>query len=68
MDVIEGRFESIPLESASIDYLYSVLAFHWTTDLEASADINERSPFFVGNTEVRYVQRYRLHGDRKNRQ
>jgi len=37
MEVIEGRFESIPLESGSVDYLYSVLAFHWTTDLDASA-------------------------------
>jgi ubiquinone/menaquinone biosynthesis C-methylase UbiE len=36
MDAISGRFEAIPLESASVDYLYSVLAFHWTTDLDAS--------------------------------
>jgi len=34
--ILDGRFESLPLESRSIDYLYSVLAFHWTTDLSAS--------------------------------
>ncbi len=37
MEVMAGRFEAIPLESAAVDYLYSVLAFHWTTDLDASA-------------------------------
>jgi ubiquinone/menaquinone biosynthesis C-methylase UbiE len=36
MDAISGRFEAIPLQSAAVDYLYSVLAFHWTTDLDAS--------------------------------
>jgi ubiquinone/menaquinone biosynthesis C-methylase UbiE len=34
--ILDGRFECLPLESRSLDYLYSVLAFHWTTDLEAS--------------------------------
>lgn len=34
--VLDGRFEKLPLGSASVDYLYSILAFHWTTDLERS--------------------------------
>ena len=34
--VLDGRFEALPFPSSSLDYLYSVLAFHWTTDLEAS--------------------------------
>ena len=34
--ILDGSFEAIPLESASIDYLYSIFAFHWTTDLQAS--------------------------------
>lgn len=34
--VLGGSFESIPLESASVDYLYSIFAFHWTTDLDRS--------------------------------
>ncbi len=36
VQILDGRFEALPLESASLDYLYSVLAFHWTTDLKAS--------------------------------
>ncbi|HYX70108.1 MAG TPA: class I SAM-dependent methyltransferase [Terriglobales bacterium] len=34
--VAEGSFERIPLDSASVDYLYSVFAFHWVTDLDAA--------------------------------
>ena len=30
--IVDGCFESLPLEPHSLDYLYSVLAFHWTTD------------------------------------
>jgi ubiquinone/menaquinone biosynthesis C-methylase UbiE len=36
--VRDGRFEALPLEDASVDYLFSVLAFHWTTDVERSID------------------------------
>ncbi len=34
--IADGSFEKLPLDSASVDYLYSIFAFHWTTDLEAS--------------------------------
>jgi ubiquinone/menaquinone biosynthesis C-methylase UbiE len=34
--IVEGSFERLPIETGSIDYLYSCLAFHWTTDLERS--------------------------------
>jgi ubiquinone/menaquinone biosynthesis C-methylase UbiE len=34
--ILDGSFENIPLESCSVDYMYSIFAFHWTTDLEAS--------------------------------
>jgi ubiquinone/menaquinone biosynthesis C-methylase UbiE len=34
--ILEGSFEKIPLESCLVDYMYSIFAFHWTTDLEAS--------------------------------
>jgi len=27
----DGSFEHIPLEAASVDYLFSIFAFHWTT-------------------------------------
>ena len=36
VEIVDGSFESLPLESASVDYLYSILAFHWTTDLAES--------------------------------
>ena len=34
--LLSGSFESLPLADASVDYLYSILAFHWTTDVEGS--------------------------------
>ena len=34
--IVAGAFESLPMASASVDYLYSIHAFHWTTDLSAS--------------------------------
>jgi ubiquinone/menaquinone biosynthesis C-methylase UbiE len=30
--VLEGAFERIPLDDASIDYMYSINAFHWAAD------------------------------------
>jgi ubiquinone/menaquinone biosynthesis C-methylase UbiE len=59
--ILEGRFEEIPLESGSVDYLYSILAFHWTTDLNASVgEISrvlkpggEMDLFFIGRNNGR---------------
>jgi ubiquinone/menaquinone biosynthesis C-methylase UbiE len=34
--VLDGSFERIPLDAGSVDHLYSIMAFHWTTDLAAS--------------------------------
>jgi ubiquinone/menaquinone biosynthesis C-methylase UbiE len=36
IDIIDGAFERLPVESASVDYLYSIYAFHWATDLKGS--------------------------------
>ncbi|ALA58442.1 class I SAM-dependent methyltransferase [Nitrospira moscoviensis] len=36
VEIRDGAFEQLPMTSASVDYLYSLYAFHWTTDLEAS--------------------------------
>lgn len=36
VQILEGSFEKIPLGTASVDYLYSIFAFHWVTDLAAS--------------------------------
>lgn len=38
VDILEGSFEQMPIESGSVDYLYSILAFHWTTDIGQSID------------------------------
>jgi ubiquinone/menaquinone biosynthesis C-methylase UbiE len=54
--ILAGVFEKIPLESQSVDYLYSILAFHWTTDLTRSAQElarvlkhdGEMDLFFIG--------------------
>ena len=64
--ILEGRFEEIPLESASVDYLYSIFAFHWTTDLDASVreisrvlkPFGEMDLFFIGRNNGReFIQR-----------
>ena len=36
ISVLDGRFEEMPLKSQSVDYLFSIFAFHWVTDLRAS--------------------------------
>lgn len=54
--IARGSFEQLPLEDDSVDYLYSILAFHWTTDLErAVAEIRrvlradaQMDLFFIG--------------------
>ncbi len=59
--ILDGCFERTPLPSASVDYLYSILAFHWTTDLDASAKelarvlkpAAEMDLFFIGRNNGR---------------
>jgi len=64
--ILQGAFEKIPLETASADYLYSILAFHWVTDLQASvAEIarvlkpgGEIDLFFIGRDNGReFIQK-----------
>lgn len=66
VQIRQGSFESIPLESASVDYLYSILAFHWVTDLAASvAELarvlkpnGEMDLFFIGRDNGReFIQK-----------
>lgn len=59
--ILDGRFEEIPLESASVDYLFSIFAFHWTTRLQASVQElarvlkprGEMDLFFIGRDNGR---------------
>jgi ubiquinone/menaquinone biosynthesis C-methylase UbiE len=48
--ILDGCFEQLPIETGSIDYLYSIFAFHWTTDLHAS--VNEISRVLKRNGEM----------------
>jgi ubiquinone/menaquinone biosynthesis C-methylase UbiE len=66
IEILDGSFENIPLESWSVDYMYSIFAFHWTTDLEASVkEISrvlkptaEMDLFFIGRNNGReFIQR-----------
>jgi ubiquinone/menaquinone biosynthesis C-methylase UbiE len=61
VDILDGSFERIPLASRSVDYIYSVMAFHWTTDPEAAAGElarilkpqGEMDLFFIGRDNGR---------------
>ena len=56
IQILEGSFERLPMESASVDYLYSIHAFHWTTDVARSVrelarvlkPAGEMDLFFIG--------------------
>jgi ubiquinone/menaquinone biosynthesis C-methylase UbiE len=59
--IFDGGFENIPLATWSVDYMYSIFAFHWTTDLEASVKeiarvlkpAGELDLFFIGRNNGR---------------
>jgi ubiquinone/menaquinone biosynthesis C-methylase UbiE len=36
ISILDGCFERMPIDSQSVDYLFSIFAFHWVTDLRAS--------------------------------
>jgi ubiquinone/menaquinone biosynthesis C-methylase UbiE len=66
VQIQQGAFENIPLETASVDYLFSILAFHWVTDLTASvAELGrvlkpngEMDLFFIGRDNGReFIQK-----------
>jgi len=54
--ILAGCFEQIPLESATVDYLYSIFAFHWVSDVDESVvqlsrvvkPTGEMDLFFIG--------------------
>ena len=66
ISILDGSFENIPLESGSVDYLYSIFAFHWVTDLDAAvAEISrvlkptgDMDLFFIGRNNGReFIQK-----------
>ncbi|WP_394849576.1 SDR family NAD(P)-dependent oxidoreductase [Pendulispora brunnea] len=65
VDVRDGRFEELPLADASVDYLYSLWAFHWVNEpRRAAAELRrvlkpnaELDMWFVGlNTGWEFAQ------------
>jgi ubiquinone/menaquinone biosynthesis C-methylase UbiE len=56
--VADGRFEDIPLPSASVDYMFSILAFHWTTDLEKSVAEIARVLTPTGEADLMFIGRH----------
>jgi ubiquinone/menaquinone biosynthesis C-methylase UbiE len=61
--ILTGCFEQIPLESAAVDYLYSIFAFHWVSDVDRSVKevsrvlkpSGEMDLFFIGRDNGREV-------------
>jgi ubiquinone/menaquinone biosynthesis C-methylase UbiE len=53
----DGRFENTGLDSSSIDYLYSIYAFHWTTDVPASIAELARVMKPNGNMDLFFIGR-----------
>ncbi|PYP82975.1 MAG: hypothetical protein DMF61_24620 [Blastocatellia bacterium AA13] len=57
VNILEGRFENLPLETGSVDYLYSILAFHWTTNLKQSASELARVLKATGEMDLCFIGR-----------
>jgi ubiquinone/menaquinone biosynthesis C-methylase UbiE len=56
--IVDGRFESLPLETRSVDYLYSILAFHWTSDLARSVAELARVLRPTGEMDLTFIGRH----------
>lgn len=56
--IVDGSFEHIPLESGSADYLYSIMAFHWTTDLDQSVEELARVLRRDGEMDLVFIGRW----------
>jgi len=55
--ILAGTFEELPLEDQSADYLYSILAFHWATDLERSVSELRRALRPTGEMDLMFIGR-----------
>jgi ubiquinone/menaquinone biosynthesis C-methylase UbiE len=61
IEIRDGSFEVMPLEARSVDYLFSIFAFHWSTNLAASVreiarvlkPTGEMDLFFIGRNNGR---------------
>jgi ubiquinone/menaquinone biosynthesis C-methylase UbiE len=55
--ILDGAFETIPLETGTVDYLFSILAFHWTTDLGQSVRELRRVLRLDGEMDLFFIGR-----------
>lgn len=58
VQVLDGSFESMPIEARSVDYLYSILAFHWVSDLDRAVDEVARALKPTGEMDLVFIGRY----------
>jgi ubiquinone/menaquinone biosynthesis C-methylase UbiE len=58
VQILDGSFENLPLENSSVDYLYSILGFHWTTDLEKSVAELARVLKSTGEMDLTFIGRH----------
>lgn len=56
--VLDGSFEHLPIEDHSLDYLYSILAFHWTTDIAGSVSELSRVLKADGEMDLTFIGRH----------
>jgi ubiquinone/menaquinone biosynthesis C-methylase UbiE len=57
VQILDGSFEQIPLISHSVDYLFSILAFHWATDLDRAVSEIARVLRTVAAIDIVFVGR-----------
>ena len=57
VQVFDGSFENLPFQNASVDYLYSILGFHWTTDLSKSMSELARVLKPTGEMDLTFIGR-----------
>jgi len=57
ISILDGCFEEIPLESESVDYLFSIFAFHWVTNLRASVQEIRRVLKPKGHMDLFFIGR-----------
>lgn len=58
IDILDGSFEELPMAAGSVDYLYSVHAFHWTTDLRKSVEELARVLAPSGSADLFFTGRH----------
>lgn len=57
VQIEDGSFESIPLATGSVDYLFSIFAFHWTTDLDSAVTEIRRVLTPTANVDLFFIGR-----------